>query len=79
MPGFYPDGEYDLAGFIVGVVERDKIITGKDVQVGDVFWACPPTACTPMAIRWPASCLFEVARYSPDTYVNEIKNKVATS
>ncbi len=29
MPGFYGDGEYDLAGFIVGVVERDKIITGK--------------------------------------------------
>jgi len=35
MPGFYPDGEYDLAGFIVGVVERDRIITGKDVQIGD--------------------------------------------
>ncbi|HSS46287.1 MAG TPA: phosphoribosylformylglycinamidine cyclo-ligase, partial [Burkholderiales bacterium] len=31
MPGFYPDGEYDLAGFIVGVVEREKIITGKTV------------------------------------------------
>ena len=35
MPGFYPEGEYDLAGFIVGVVERDRIISGKDVQVGD--------------------------------------------
>jgi phosphoribosylformylglycinamidine cyclo-ligase len=32
MPGFYPDGEYDLAGFIVGVVEREKIITGKTVE-----------------------------------------------
>jgi len=31
MPGFYPEGEYDLAGFIVGVVERDRIITGKTV------------------------------------------------
>ncbi len=30
MPGFYPEGEYDLAGFIVGVVERERIITGKD-------------------------------------------------
>src|SRR5712664_2847979 len=36
MPGFYPNGEYDLAGFIVGVVERDRIITGKEVQIGDV-------------------------------------------
>ena len=36
MPGFYPEGEYDLAGFIVGVVERDRIITGKAVEIGDV-------------------------------------------
>src|SRR3954471_9237635 len=33
MPGFYPPGEYDLAGFIVGVVEKDRIITGKAVPV----------------------------------------------
>ena len=32
MPGFYADGEYDLAGFIVGVVDRDKLITGKDIK-----------------------------------------------
>ncbi len=37
MPGFYPDGEYDLAGFIVGAVERERIITGKTVEVGDVI------------------------------------------
>ena len=41
MPGFYPDGEYDLAGFIVGVVERDRIITGKDVQIGDIILGLP--------------------------------------
>ena len=43
MPGFYPDGEYDLAGFIVGAVEREKVITGKDVQVGDVLMGLPST------------------------------------
>jgi phosphoribosylformylglycinamidine cyclo-ligase len=37
MPGFYADGEYDLAGFIVGVVERRKIIDGSAVQKGDVL------------------------------------------
>ncbi len=36
MPGMYPPGEYDLAGFAVGAVEKSKILTGKDVQVGDV-------------------------------------------
>ena len=36
MPGMYPAGEYDLAGFAVGVVEKSKILTGQDVQPGDV-------------------------------------------
>lgn len=36
MPGMYPAGEYDLAGFCVGAVEKSKILTGKDVSAGDV-------------------------------------------
>jgi phosphoribosylformylglycinamidine cyclo-ligase len=36
MPGMYPAGEYDLAGFAVGVVEKSKILTGQQVQAGDV-------------------------------------------
>ena len=36
MPGMYPDGEYDLAGFAVGAVEKSKILTGKDVKPGDI-------------------------------------------
>ena len=56
MPGFYPKGEYDLAGFIVGVVEKNKIITGKNVEVGDVSLDCLPTACTRTAILWHANC-----------------------
>ena len=35
MPGFYPEGEYDLAGFCVGIVDRDKIINGKHIAAGD--------------------------------------------
>jgi phosphoribosylformylglycinamidine cyclo-ligase len=76
MPGFYPDGEYDLAGFIVGMVDKDNIITGKDVKVGDVLIGLPSNGLHTNGYSLARKLLFEVARYSPDTYVNEIKNKV---
>lgn len=41
MPGFYADGEYDIAGSIVGVVERNRLIDGKTIQPGDSVWAFP--------------------------------------
>jgi phosphoribosylformylglycinamidine cyclo-ligase len=41
MPGFYADGEYDLAGFAVGVVEKSEIITGEKIQAGDVVIGFP--------------------------------------
>lgn len=37
MPGFYPEGEYDLAGFAVGIVDKKKVINGKDILPGDVL------------------------------------------
>ncbi|MCG8400320.1 MAG: phosphoribosylformylglycinamidine cyclo-ligase, partial [Firmicutes bacterium] len=37
MPGFYPENEYDIAGFCVGIVEKSKIINGKDINVGDTL------------------------------------------
>ncbi len=76
MPGFYPEGEYDLAGFIVGVVERDRIITGKDVQIGDVILGLPSNGLHTNGYSLARKLLFEVAQYSAETYVNEIKNKV---
>jgi phosphoribosylformylglycinamidine cyclo-ligase len=76
MPGFYPDGEYDLAGFIVGVVDRDKIITGKDVQIGDIILGLPSNGLHTNGYSLARKLLFEVAKYSPETYVNEVKNKV---
>lgn len=41
MPGFYPEDEYDLAGFAVGVVDKDKILNNKTIQAGDVILALP--------------------------------------
>jgi phosphoribosylformylglycinamidine cyclo-ligase len=76
MPGFYPEGEYDLAGFIVGVVERERVITGKTVEVGDVILGLLSNGLHTNGYSLARKLLFEVARYSPETYVNEIKNKV---
>ncbi|MEO6223374.1 MAG: phosphoribosylformylglycinamidine cyclo-ligase [Vicinamibacterales bacterium] len=41
MPGFYTDGEYDVAGFIVGLVSRSKVIDGRDIKAGDVLIGLP--------------------------------------
>ena len=76
MPGFYPEGEYDLAGFIVGVVEREKIINGKSVEVGDIVLGLPSNGLHTNGYSLARKLLFEVAGYSPDTFVSEIKNKV---
>jgi phosphoribosylformylglycinamidine cyclo-ligase len=76
MPGFYPEGEYDLAGFIVGVVEREKIITGKTVEPGDIILGLPSTGLHTNGYSLARKLLFEVAKYEPETYVNEIKGKV---
>ena len=76
MPGFYPDGEYDLAGFIVGVVEREKIITGKTVQPGDVILGLISNGLHTNGYSLARKLLFEIAHYTPDSYVNELKGKV---
>ncbi len=76
MPGFYPNTEYDIAGFIVGVVEKEKIVTGKDVQPGDVLIGLPSNGLHTNGYSLARKLLFSVARYSPETYVNEVKNKV---
>ena len=76
MPGFYDDGEYDLAGFIVGVVDRDKIVTGKDVKPGDVLIGLPSNGLHTNGYSLARKLFFTTARYTPESYVNEIKGKV---
>jgi phosphoribosylformylglycinamidine cyclo-ligase len=78
MPGFYANGEYDLAGFIVGVVDRSRIITGKAVQAGDVLIGLASTGLHTNGYSLARKLFFDVARYTPDSYVNEIKGKVGT-
>jgi phosphoribosylformylglycinamidine cyclo-ligase len=76
MPGFYPPGEYDLAGFIVGVVERKKLLTGKNVKPGDALIALPSAGLHTNGYSLARKLVFEVANLKPDTYVAEVSNKI---
>jgi phosphoribosylformylglycinamidine cyclo-ligase len=76
MPGFYPPGEYDLAGFIVGVVERRKLLNGKNVQAGDTLIALPSAGLHTNGYSLARKLIFEVAKIKPETYVAEVGNKI---
>ena len=75
MPGFYADGEYDLAGTIVGAVNRPDLITGDKIEPGDVLLGLPSNGLHTNGYSLARKLLFEVARYGPDQYVNELKDK----
>ncbi len=76
MPGFYPPGEYDLAGFIVGGVDRKKIVTGKNVKPGDTLLALPSAGLHTNGYSLARKLVFEIAKLKPDTYVAEVGNKI---
>jgi phosphoribosylformylglycinamidine cyclo-ligase len=79
MPGFYADGEYDLAGTIIGAVSRDKIITGENIQVGDVLIGIPSNGLHTNGYSLARKLLFEVAKYGPEQYINELKDKTGAA
>jgi len=79
MPGFYADGEYDLAGFIVGVVDKEKLITGAKIKSGDVLIGFPSTGLHTNGYSLARKLFFEVAGYKPDSYVTAIKDKAGAA
>ncbi len=77
MPGLYADGEYDLAGFIVGAVEKKRMLTGEDVRPGDILLGLPSNGLHTNGYSLARKLLFEVAGYRPDTHVDELATSVA--
>jgi len=77
MPGMYLPGEYDLAGFIVGAVESDKMLDGKTVEAGDVLIGLPSTGLHTNGYSLARKLLFEVAGYRPDQRVDILGMTVA--
>ena len=72
MPGFYAEGEYDIAGFIVGVVDRERVIDGRRIEPGDVLLALPSVGLHTNGYSLARKLLFEVAGYAADTRVEEL-------
>jgi phosphoribosylformylglycinamidine cyclo-ligase len=77
MPGMYAPGEYDLAGFIVGVVERKKMLTGKTIRAGDVLIGLPSTGLHTNGYSLARKLLFEVAGHRADTPIAELGGSLA--
>jgi phosphoribosylformylglycinamidine cyclo-ligase len=79
MPGFYSEGEYDLAGFIVGAVDRDKMVTGVGIKPGDVLVGLPSTGLHTNGYSLARKLMFEVAGYKTTQYVTAIKEKAGAA
>jgi phosphoribosylformylglycinamidine cyclo-ligase len=67
MPGFYNEGEYDIAGFIIGVVDRKNVIDGKTITDGDVLLALPSVGLHTNGYSLARKLFFEIAGYEPQT------------
>ena len=76
MPGFYADGEYDVAGFIVGVVDRDRILDGSGIREGDVLLGLASAGLHTNGYSLARKVFFEVAGLGVDSRVDEIGGTV---
>lgn len=76
MPSMYKDGEYDLAGFIVGVVDKPKVIDGKSITPGDVVLGIPSTGLQTNGYSLARKLFFEVGNYNVDTFIDELGSTV---
>ncbi len=79
LPGVYVGAEYDLVGFIVGVVSRPRLITGEAIQAGDMIIGLPSNGLHTNGYTLARKLLFDVAGYTHDQYVNELKDKVGAA
>ena len=69
MPGFYADGEYDLAGFIVGIVDRDRLLDGQAIRPGDVLVGLPSSGLHTNGYSLARQILFDTLQLTVDTEI----------
>lgn len=72
MPGLYGEGEYDIAGFCVGIVDKKKIIDGSEIVEGDVLIGIPSSGIHSNGYSLVRKVFFDHKSYSTDQYVDEL-------
>ena len=76
MPGFYPDGEYDLAGFCVGMVDADKLIDGSEIRVGDRIIGIASSGMHSNGFSLARRVLFEDGNLHPDERIEGLEQSI---
>ncbi len=79
MPGFYADGEYDVAGFIVGAVARDRLIDGRTIRPGDVLIGLPSSGLHTNGYSLARRIAFDVAGLRVDSHVAELGSTIGAA
>jgi phosphoribosylformylglycinamidine cyclo-ligase len=77
MPGMYAPGEYDLAGTIVGVVEKSRILNGSGIRIGDALIGLPSNGLHTNGYSLARKLLFDVAKLTPESHLPETGSIVA--
>jgi phosphoribosylformylglycinamidine cyclo-ligase len=72
MPGFYGDGEYDIAGFIVGIVERERIVDGRSIVAGDALIGLPSAGLHTNGYSLARRVFFDICGLRPESPVAEL-------
>ena len=76
MPGFYGEGEYDVAGFVVGAVDRSRLITGRTIAIGDLLVGVPSSGMHTNGYSLARRVIFERLRLDVSSYVAELSGTV---
>jgi len=79
MPGFYADGEYDVAGFIVGLVSRQRVIDGRTIAAGDRLIALPSSGLHTNGYSLARKIVFEHLRLGVDSVVDDLGETVGAA
>jgi phosphoribosylformylglycinamidine cyclo-ligase len=77
MPGMYAAGEYDLAGFIVGAVERKRMLTGAEIEAGDLLLGLPSQGLHTNGYSLARKLLFEIAGHKLNAKLRELSGTLA--